>query len=119
MEKFKVRKETKFVFAVQVGVETFFLKAQAIQDPYSGMSSHGNFIPVRIEDYKFELVKEDKCTFFNNVSEFVKMIIEDRQLKSRFDSLLANNELSIEDVALQEICGENVSIHPNALRHLV
>ncbi|MDW1584106.1 hypothetical protein R7Q39_23775 [Vibrio sp. 947] len=119
MEKFKVRKETKFVFAVQVGVETFFLRAQAIQDPYSGMSSHGNFIPVRIEDYKFELVKEDKCTLFNNATELVKMVIEDRLLKSRFDSLLAKNELSIEDVALQEICGENVSIHPNALRHLV
>ncbi|EQM47856.1 hypothetical protein D051_0416 [Vibrio parahaemolyticus VPCR-2010] len=47
------------------------------------------------------------------------MIIEDRQLKSRLDSLLATNGLSVKDVALQEIYGEEVSIHTNALRYLV
>lgn len=114
MELYKTNPTKLMVMAAVIEGETKFLKFSGKMDAYASdlsyAAKYGNEPDYSFIDAEFDFVEQDKATLFSDLTELVKVVEFDYKKDNKLSKLLADNNISFEDVIMQNISGTHVTI---------
>ena len=119
MDLFKSNVKTQHVFAAVVDGNTLFLDFHFIRDEYAGVLVGGNRVSDEITGCSFSLGEQNKACLFENLSSFTNVLSYDLKHKNLLKTLLEKNNISFENLKMQRISGENVTITPFNLKEFI
>lgn len=114
MELYKTNPTKLMIMAAVIDGETKFLKFSGKMDAYASdlsyAAKYGNEPDYSFIDAEFDFVEQDKATLFSDLTELVKVVEFDYKKDNKLSKLLADNNISFEDVIIQNISGTHVTI---------
>lgn len=114
MELYKTNPTDLMIMAAVINGKTKFLNFHGKTDPYSSdlsyAAKYGNEPDFSFVDAEFSFVKQDKATLFTSLTELIKVVDFDKNKNNKLSKLLSDNNISNEDVILQNISGNHVTI---------
>ncbi len=114
MELYKTNPTKLMVMAAVIDEETKFLKFSGKMDAYASdlsyAAKYGNKPDYSFIDADFDFVDQDKATLFSDLTELVKVVEFDYNKNDKLGKLLTDNNISPEEVIMQNISGTHVTI---------
>mgnify|MGYP000002819185 CR=1 FL=1 len=114
MELYKTNPTKLMIMAAVIDGKTKFLKFSGKMDAYASdlsyAAKYGNEPDYSFIDAEFDFVEQDKATLFSDLTELVKVVEFDYNKDNKLSKLLADNNISFEDVIMQNISGTHVTI---------